>query len=501
LKKAFFNLTYLNLFNFRIGHQNLKGTGIKMKSSKKMISLLLTLFMLVASLTACSSSNSGDTKDDNTTDTGNKSAKTVAVDFWSAPNQGQYDYWAAKADEFNATKTEVDGSVYEVVVQQMPESPSSEAGIQNSIVTGTVPAISENINIGFAATLAESGVVYELQDEAWFKAIITERAIEEPIKGWALDGKQYVIPMYINPMMWQWNTKALKALGINEVPATMADLEAVIAAFVENKDTTMKDMGVSHILYRPSLLRGDQWWDRWHDFQMPYQAFTNGGLWVEGNSLALNRESAMEAFEFIGMFGNGILTSELTNLWTDENPAVLLTVNAPWEIAALREANKVYGVDYEYGPSIVKKAGDTPYCFADSKGLVLYKDKSISEEEHAGAVAFLEWLFSAKNSSKTDLDWLNATTMLPVRGDLLENDVFADKLAEYPELAALAENIPYALPSMSHAKMIDIQTALTEKGLAPYVQAAMEAEPLNAPDASTYVDDAFAAMKEAGGLE
>lgn len=472
-----------------------------MKRSKKTISLLLTLCVLGTSLTACGSSNNENVTDTSTTEAGGESTNTVSVDFWSAPNQGQYDYWVAKAEEFNATKTEEDGNVYEVVVQQMPESPSSEAGIQNSIVTGTVPAISENVNIGFASTLAESGVIYELQDEDWFQDIVAEREIEEPIKGWALDGKQYVIPMYINPMMWQWNTKALKSLGINKAPETMDDLKAVIAAFVENKDTTMKEMGVSHILYRPSLLRGDQWWDRWHDFQMPYQAFSNGGLLVDGNKLVMDRESAIEAFEFIGMFGNSILTSEVTNLWTSENPSVLLTVNAPWEISSLREANKVYGVDYEYGPSIVKKEGDTPYCFADSKGLVLYKDKSISDEEHAGAVAFLKWLFSAENSSKTDLDWLNATMMLPVRGDLLENDTFSEVLTEFPELKTLAENIPYALPSMSNAKMSDIQTALTEKGLAPYTQAAMETEPLHAPDASSYVDDAIAAMKEAGELD
>ena len=38
------------------------------------------------------------------------------------------------------------GKIVEVKVQQMPETPSSEAGIQNAIATGTAPAVSENIN-------------------------------------------------------------------------------------------------------------------------------------------------------------------------------------------------------------------------------------------------------------------------------------------------------------------------------------------------------------------
>ena len=57
----------------------------------------------------------------------------------------------------------------------MPESPSSEAGIQNAIATGTVPAVSENINRGFAATLAASGAVYDLSGEAWFQEVIEAR--------------------------------------------------------------------------------------------------------------------------------------------------------------------------------------------------------------------------------------------------------------------------------------------------------------------------------------
>ena len=70
----------------------------------------------------------------------------ITVDFWTAPQQVQYNYWEEKAQAFNETKTEVNGKIVEVKVQQMPETPSSEAGIQNAIATGTAPAVSENIN-------------------------------------------------------------------------------------------------------------------------------------------------------------------------------------------------------------------------------------------------------------------------------------------------------------------------------------------------------------------
>ena len=131
-----------------------------------------------------------------------KSAGEVVVNFWSAPQKVQYNFWVQKAKAFNETKATVNGNVITVKVQEMPESPSSEAGIQNSIVTGTVPAASENINRSFASTLASSDAVYEVQDEQWFKDAVAAKKIEKTITGWAIDSKQYVLPEYVNPMTW-----------------------------------------------------------------------------------------------------------------------------------------------------------------------------------------------------------------------------------------------------------------------------------------------------------
>lgn len=452
---------------------------------KKIVALALSVVMAAGIFAGCGKSESS----------------VQVVDFWSAPNQAQYDYWLAKAEAFNETKTEVNGKIIEVQVQQMPETPSSEAGIQTAISTSTVPAVSENINTGFAATLAESGVIYDIQDEDWFKQIVANRAMESAVEGWKINGKQYVIPLYINPMAFQWNVKALEVLGFDAPPATQAEYEAVIKAFVDEKDGKMAELGVTHTFYRPALIRADQWWERWYDFQMVYQSYNGGGNWVDGNTLSLNEESTKKAFEFIGILGNSVMTGEINPLWTLDQVPVLFSINAPWEISQLKEAGKEYGVDYVYGPTIVENEGDTAYSYADSKGIVFYRHESISQDEHDGAVAFVSWVYSAENSAQADLEWLNATNMMPVRGDLAENETFAPVMEELPALKGLAEYIPNAIPSMSHAKMTEIQTALTEAGLAPYMEEVLNAEPLNTPDAAPYVEAAMSAMKTAGGLE
>ncbi|NLJ30848.1 MAG: carbohydrate ABC transporter substrate-binding protein [Clostridiales bacterium] len=469
-----------------------------MKMSKKKLGCLILAGAMMASVFAgCSNGTSSGSQSGNSAATGG----TVTVKFWSAPQKVQYAFWSAKAKAFNATKATVNGKTITVTVQQMPESPSSEAGIQNAIVTGTIPAASENISRSFASTLATSGAVYDLQDEQWFKDAVATKQIEKTIAGWAINSKQYVLPEYVNPMTWQWNAKALKALGITKVPQTVDDLDAVLKAFTENK-SKMSAIGVTHTLYRPALLHPEQWWERWFDFQGPYMALSQKTSWVDDGKLTLDRQGAIDTFELLGKFGNTIQTNEVTDLWTAKNPSILLSVSSPWDIQTLSEAGKTYGLDgdYVFGPSLVKKSGDKAYNFGDSKGIVLYKNSSVSDDQHQGVIEFLKWVYGKDNCTQTDADWLKATTMLPVRGDIATNSAFADQLKKYPELKDLVEYSAYSVPCMASDKMTDIQTALTESGLTPYIQEALKQKPLNAPDASKSVDSAFSAMKSAGGL-
>ena len=423
------------------------------------------------------------------------------VDFWSAPNQQQFDFWSSKADAFNATKATVNGKTIVVKVQQMPESPSSEAGIQNSIVTGTVPAASENVSAGFAALLAQDDAVYALQDDEAYKDIVKNRDMADACKGWEINGKQYVIPIFINAMSYEWNAKALTALGFSEPPKTVDEFKKVIKAFMDNKDTKMKDLGVQYTMYRSAFTRSDQWWERWYDFQMQYMSFAKGAKIVDGNKLVMDKDAAAKTFELYGLLGNTVMTDNIDGLWTQDQVPVLFSISAPWDVNAMTQAGKVYGKDYVYGPSIVENAGDTAYSFADSKGVVFYKNKAVTDDEHQGAVDFISWVYSADNAAQSDLDFWNTTKMMPLRGDISTNKVFADVIAKEPALAGISQFIPNAVPCMTNAKMTEIQTALGESGLIPYMSEAMNSDPLKAPDASKYIDDAIAAMKTAGGLE
>lgn len=148
----------------------------------------------------------------------------------------------------------------------------------------------------------------------------------------------------------------------------------------------------------------------------------------------------------------------------------------------------------------VEKAGDQGYCYADTKGITFYKTSNISEEAHQGALAFIGWVYNAENAAQSDLDWINATAMLPVRADITDNPIFGEILAQNPALAFFGANVTNAVQLPAYSFTDDVDVAYRTTGLIPYITEAVTHEALDTLDASAYVDAAIAAMKEAGNL-
>lgn len=468
-----------------------------------------------ALLTGCSSSgksaDAGNKSAENGTEAAKDSSKegnaatgkTITVDFWTAPEQYNLDFWTKYAAKFNESNIQLNGSKVEVKVQMMPAQPSSEAGIQNAIATGTVPAASENVNRGFANTLANSKAVYDLSGEDWFKDIVAERKIEDVTKSWAIDDAQYVIPLYVNPITYCYNSKALKALGITEVPETMEDFNKLLAAYSEKKDE-LAGSGISHFMYRAELLNSANYWERWFDIESPYDAFSKGVPLVEGNKLTADKDALAKVFEFYGAMGDSLLTGTIDGVWQQDTVPVVMGQGLPWEVSSNNAAGKTYGLDgdYVFGPTLVENAGDRHYNYADSKGIVLYKNSKISEEEHQGVIEFLKYVFTGEGKDSVDLDWLEATTMLPVRGDLGTNEKLASYFSENPAMKDISTYVADAIPGMANEKVAEIMTALGEKAVIPFVNEVTMKNGINQnPDVSKYVDAAMEAMKAAGELE
>ena len=454
---------------------------------KRIISIVLVLMLCVALLPGCSSG-----------DNGGSAAGKLEVLFWSAPNQNQFDYWQAKAEAFNAAGITYNDKTIHVTVEMTPETDSSEAAIQNAIATGTVPAASENISSTFMKVLSDSGVVYELQDDPVYQQIVKDRVMGNTIDGWAIDGKQYVIPLYINSVCLIWNVKALAALGFQEPPKTMDEYYSVIKAYVDNK-AIMEEMGVIATIPGARLLK-ESGYQCDYDFQMLYSTYTQGGTWLTEDALTVDRDAMIKTMEFWGALGSTAQLNSIDSPWTQEDIPVLFDIGKPWDMSAYTEAGKVYEEDFIFATVPVEKSGDQGYCYADTKGIAFYKTSNISEDAHQGALAFIGWVFNAENAAQSDLDWIDATAMLPVRADIAENPAFADVLAQNPALEFFGSNITNAVQLPAFGFSDDVEVAFRTNGLIPYVTDANTHEALDTLDASAYADAAIAAMKEAGNL-
>ncbi len=471
--------------------------------SIRMTALLLSGAMIFSSIAGCAGSGGTGSSSAASAAGAQQSGGEIAVSFWSAPEKYNLDFWSKYAEKFNAAAEKVNGKTVKVTVQQMPAQPSSEAGIQNAITTGSIPAASENINRSFGATLAKAQAVYDLSKEDWYQSIVSERKLDSVMPNWAVDGAQYVIPLYVNPISYAYNSKALKTLGVTKVPETADEFSALLEAY-ESKQSTLKVSGVTHFMYRYELTRPDDWWERWFDFEAQYNAFSQGRGMVDGDKLVIDKDSAKKVFDLYGKMGSSLLTGQIQNIWQQKTVPVVVGMGLPWDVSTNTAAGKKYGLDgdYVFGPMLVQNSGDKTYTFADSKGIVLYKNQNVSDEQHQGAVEFLKYCFTGAGKDSFDLDWLKATTMLPVRGDLGTDSALTGYFDENPAMKAISAYVSNGIPCMANEKMSDILTALASKGLTPYITGKVaKAQIGQAPDSSSYVDSAIAGMKTAGKLQ
>jgi ABC-type glycerol-3-phosphate transport system substrate-binding protein len=142
--------------------------------------------------------------------------EAVQFDFWAAPNPPQEAFWSEMADQYMADHPNVT-----INVSAMPESPSSEAGIQAAIAGGTAPAASENIFIGFGGELFRSDAIVPLNEMEGWQDILEARNMQQTVEAWQFqDGNYYILPIYSNAMLFGWRTDILSQLGIQDPPQT-----------------------------------------------------------------------------------------------------------------------------------------------------------------------------------------------------------------------------------------------------------------------------------------
>jgi multiple sugar transport system substrate-binding protein len=426
--------------------------GIKMKK-KGFVKLIALLLAAVLVVTGCQGQNGNQEK--NAKDDG--AGKVVQFEFWAATNPTQQAFWKKMAEAYMKENKNV-----KIKVTPMPESPTSEAGIQSAIASGKAPAVSENISRGFAAQLAASRAIVPLDEFEGFDELINKRQMKKTISSWKFaDNHQYVLPIYSNAMLFGWRIDILKELGYDAPPKTYSEVIEV--------GKKLKEKYPDKFLWARGALVKPIWFERWFDFFMLYNAASNGNNFIKGNKFIADDEAGVKTLQFFNDLSKNklLLTREATDPF--ETGTSIMAELGPWTFPYWAEKfpemkfNETYVLSLPPVPDGVDPASSK--TFADTKGLVIYA--SASKEQQQAAFDFIKWVFS---DAKNDLAWFRQTNLPPARDDLSTNEAFASYLEENPQLKQYAENIPNAIPPVDNEKTVEIQELIGKEALNPVVK-------------------------------
>lgn len=386
----------------------------------------------------------------------------VNIVFWAAPDAAQFALWGRLGEDFN----EAQDKIY-VEVGQMPEMPSSEAGILNALILDAAPTLSENISRGFAAQLAGDAAIINLAEHEKFRDLVAMRNMAKTIKGWEFaGGHQYVLPLYSNSMLNIWRIDILEELGFDEIPATYEEIYQVARVLAERDDLE------TEFVYATNFL-SPNWWDRWFDFLKYYNHASQGAPFIVGGELVANDQAAIEVlthFYTLSTIEAGLVMGAIDPVQTG---LALTSGFGPWGIGPLQEEfpELVFGEHWDFALPPAPREGMEPKTFADTKGISIYAHAS--EEEIDAAFTFIYWVFA---EGCGDLRWMETTKMPPARDDAGTKEEFVGFFEQNPALKRYAAAIPYGIPAMAHPRMVDIQIAMGDYGQIPMMMGELSPE-------------------------
>ena len=366
---------------------------------------------------------------------------TASLKMWVAPNENEEAYWTKIVKEWNANPKNMP-----VEFTTIPAAGSSEEAIMNALASGTEPDISSNIFIGFASQLTELDQIIDLSAQPGYDDIIKNRKMTAIMPAWVINGKQTVLPLYVNPIVWWWRIDLLQKYGFDHVPLSYDEIY-----------TLAQRRAADNHGYVMQLTAGKNWWERWFDLIPLLYAQNGGKSYLTDNKATFNDESGHKVLTFMGkIFQQGWSSYDFTS--ADDPLAsgqVLASARGPWDIARYRKQYPEILSTIEIGPMPTENGAQHPHTFGDSKGLVIFR----SSQHQAEAWAFMQWAFS---KAEHDRSWLETTGMPPARADLLTNPVFVDYFTKNPIERQIASYVDVALPPVATTKTTEIQRSMTQ---------------------------------------
>jgi len=351
------------------------------------------------------------------------------LQYWSSNNPYEIEFAEYSVQKWNAQNPD-----QLVFSQPVPEGRSSEEVILAAVVGETTPDIYSNMWQGDVEFFAQSGTLVPLDTLDGFLETLYQRCDSSVIDEiTSSDGHIYQIPWKINPIMLLYNINLFKDIGFNEPPTTYSQFLQAGAKLHQDLDGDgYVDLWVG---YATILV---DWWQRFFDFYSLYLAASGGGKLIDNGKVVFNNHHAIEVFRFLQeVYKKDYFSKELLNARQDVFLEGFLASRfvGPWEVIHAEKFKKE-GFEYSFSKMPVPDLHSGPtYTYGDPKNLVIFNTCKNPQK----AWKFLRFLISEEN----DLELLKITTQLPLRKELIKNELFAEYFDKNPKLRPFAIQADY----------------------------------------------------------
>jgi len=354
--------------------------------------------------------------------TGPRPSSGIELTYWPAPNPQEIQLADTLVRIWNTLHPDI-----HVIMQPIPVSISTEEVLLAAIAGKTTPDVCSNIWPGALHDYTQAGGLVRLDAFPDFDSVMAARTPRELLDQFrADDGHFYEVPWKTNPVMMIYNRRLLREAGVDTVPGTYTsylDAGARIAAHTYAQGRGSVWLGERDV--RPL------WWQRLFDFFPFYIAASGGRTLFKGGDAAFGDSTASGVFTFFrSCYGRGYFPR---TYFPGHDPFLLgekaTHFSGPWEVASIRKFAPQ--MDFGVAPIPVPDGHRGPvYTYGDYKNISIFSTTAHPQE----AWEFAKFLVEARN----DLLLLRICDQIPVRGDLLDNPLFAQYFHDNPPMVEFA---------------------------------------------------------------
>ena len=374
---------------------------------KKIINLLAVFVLAVASLFSLTSVSA---------------QEKVKVTFWHAMNGPHQEAINELVKQFNESQDQ-----YEVVEQNQGEYDTLNQKVLGAVVSNELPTMSQ-LTPSNITDYAGEGILTPLDDlltdENGFSQALMDDIYPGFMAGVKMDDQIYAIPFSKSVRLMFVNKDLLDKAGV-EVPKTWDEVKALGDA--------LKEAGVD----KPAMGL-----ENGFSMELETMARQNGATWIaeDLSSTDIASDKAVEPMQFLkDLIDQGYARTAgedgyMSGPFSQGESALYIGSSAgiPYVLPGVEES----GMTLETAEIPVYGEGEALTLFA---GNDLGIFESATDEEKAGAVAFMAYLLEADNTAT----WATKSGYLPITKSGTDSEIWKKYLEENPYVEAATKELEY----------------------------------------------------------